>query len=1243
MNKTQFSWNCAFRALVAAAASAFAMTASADVLVYEGFSSSDYTAGKSLSGKKGGNKSVGLDTTTGWSSSTSVFVSQSGGILPLPESWTNNATVHGVEEGRGVLSYNGAYSDSRANRAQQRALTCEWPASGSVYFRWLMRIPGSVMQGGYLKGNWNYCLAGFGSVPIASPGSDTCTVTNGFYMGVRNRNNVLEAFAYVQPDGRDSLLSCPLFNVDTSKTLDLVCVAKIDIGQNGNDTLSLHACPVSEWDDDFEWSTNIANVGFVSGPSPLRHLQLIGQYMTKNGWISFDEFVVATDEFEAYVHGSPLAPSLGGASLSRGTSDYSLTATELKNPADLSYILYDGTSASTSGVQSVAANGSASWQISGMAEDRTWQVSVLAENDYGSDEKVAGTLYSGELTLGATTDANEDGLVAGGVTVSRDNADPFPLTVNYTISGSAGAQGTTWAAPVAVTIPANAQSATLPVVPLIDGSVREDVTITVTLAAGNYEIPAATSATLTLLNLGVPTGYNVWVAPADGLASVASNWSLGRAPASGDAILFDGNFSSANCEWDAGSSVASWTQTANYAGTVTVDTVFPGKGAFTLLTVTGNMTLSGGTITHKAHNATNKEDFYRLRLNVGGDLTIASGATIHATGKGAYGPRSGIGACAYGGSFDGNRSWGSLTEPYGVGSSPSADGTYNAPAGGAIWIEVAGGTMLYGSIRADSVSAWGQWNGYSGSGGAVYLKTETLSGSGNVSADCTNTSSGSNQQTGAGGRVSVLLTGGELTAFPNANLTALGGRSSYSRVGGVGTVLVRTPQKTNGILYLRDRTNKYGQFEYRPKPNQLTCIPAGQTWVLDEIVFGSNAILQVPTGTTLSLPGGLASVSSTGNTLDETGLIVDGGTLLLPNAASHTISGKWIFEPTEYTLNGNLTVTGGAGVGTLLLYSDTTNNVRTCGLTVTGNMTVDSDAYLRAVRGGFIATNALANVASAHGGARRADSIANRCYDSFFHPRHPGAFGVDNGLVNVGGGAIRLAVGGTLTLNGVATATPVVNNNRSGAGGSIDITAARLEGSGRIEANGSSRNYEANNSSAAGGGGRIAVRLTGAGETFSDTWITNINAKGFYSSTITADFASSAGSVYLQTAAQEEGAGTIIIRNTGDTDNNLAVTSMPSVKGGGENDDFRKATLRLEAAARVQLHAMIKMSALEMEPGTVLDLNGGSLAVKSARLGTVRLACGTYTASSAAVAGYVVDSGSAGTLTVSGGFSFVLR
>ena len=676
-------------------------------------------------------------------------------------------------------------------------------------------------------------------------------------------------------------------------------------------------------------------------------------------------------------------------------------------------------------------------------------------------------------------------------------------------------------------------------------------------------------------------------------------------------------------------------------GTVTVDTVFPDKGAFTLLTVTGNMTVSGGAITHKAHTSDKKEDFYRLRLNVGGDLTIASGATIHATGKGAYGPRSGIGACAYGGSFDGNRSWGSLTEPYGVGSSPSADGTYNAPAGGAIWIEVAGGTRLDGSIRADSVSAWGQWNGYSGSGGAVYLKSKTLSGSGKISADCTNTSSGSNQQTAAGGRVSVLLTGGEL-GLPNANLSALGGQSSYARVGSVGTVLVRSPLKPNGVLYLRDRTNKYGMYAYRPKPNQLTRIPSGQTWTLDEIVFGANAILEVPSGTTLDLRGGLASVSSTGNTLDETGLIVDGGTLLLPSAATHVVSGKWIFEPEDFALAGNLVVTNGAGVGTLLLYSSTSNDVRTCGLSVSGDMHVASGSYLRAVRGGYIATGAATvggGNTSCHGG-QCGKSTSNVAYDSFFHPRHPGAFGNDNGRVNVGGGAIRLAVGGTLTLDGAAIATPTVSDERSGAPGSIDITAARLEGAGRIEANGNSRNYGDNDTSNASGGGRVAVRLTGAGETFSDTWVSKINAKGYYTSKFAADRSSSAGSVYLQTAGQAEGAGMIVVRNTGDAANNVAFTALPSLKAGGEEDDFRRATLSVEAAARVKLFADLRMVELDMADGTALDLNGHAYVVRTAHVAGENVQPGTYTAAQMQAHGFdeVVDTadGAGGTLRVLG-------
>ena len=941
-------------------------------------------------------------------------------------------------------------------------------------------------------------------------------------------------------------------------------------------------------------------------------------------------------------------PSLGAVSLSRtGALAYSLSATEDANAADLSYILSDGETVSTNGWQSVAEGNSATWTISGLSADTTWQATILATNASDTAEKVAGTFYTGALSLGATTDANENGLVAGKVAVSRANDDPFPLTVNYTISSSASgaAEGTTWAAPTAVTIPAGETTGYLLVTPLLDSSITADITVTVTLAAGNYEMPAVTSATLTLVNLTAPAGYNTWIATADGLASEGSNWSEGHSPTSSEKVLFDGRFSTANCEWDsaAAATVASWTQTNGYTGTVTVDTVFPEKGGFTCLTISGDMIVASGSVTHKSHNATYKVDTYRLRIDVGGNLTVASGAKIIARGKGSYGPRS-EGQSAYGGSYDGSPSWGSLTEPYGVGSSANDNGSYTCFAGGAIWIEVAGATMLDGAINANGIEVKGMWDMHAGSGGAVYLKTKTLAGSGTISANCESTGRGTNNRTAAGGRVSVLLTEGELSEFPNANITAIAGNSSYSHVGGTGTVLVRTPQKQNGVLYLRDRSGKYGQYGYRPAPNQLARIPTGQTWVIDEIVFGENAILRVPTGTTLQLSGGLESISSTGNTLDETGLIVDGGTLLLPNAETHTISGKWIFEPKDYTLAGNLVVTNGAGVGTLLLYSTTSNEVRTCGLTVSGNMHVASGAYLRAVRGGYIATGAATvggGSTSCHGG-QCGLSTANVAYDSFFRPRHPGTFGADNGRVNVGGGAIRLVVGGTLTLDGVAIATPSVSEARCGAAGSIDITAAQLEGAGRIEANGNSRNYTAEDSSSAGGGGRIAVRLTGKGNKFSDAWLEKINAKGFYSSKITAAFSSSAGSIYLQDGTQAEGAGKIIIRNTGDTNNNIAVTELPSLKAGGENDDFRKASLSLEAAARVQLHAKLRMAALEMASGTVLDLNGKVIFVKRAKVGGAHLMPGTYTP--AKLAGYLVDSASGGELVVTGGgFSISVR
>lgn len=197
------------------------------------------------------------------------------------------------------------------------------------------------------------------------------------------------------------------------------------------------------------------------------------------------------------------APMLDDISLTRtGAASYSLSATVSANTADtLSWIADDGASTPVTNAfaTAVAEGVTETATISGLAADKTYKISVLAENSSGNVERTAGIIYTGTLSFGAATDAEEAGLVPGGVVVSRASADSLALDIDYTITGSAGTEGTTWAAPGTVTIPAGETSATLPVKPLIDVSVTEDVAITVALASGNYEVPAA-PATLTLVN-----------------------------------------------------------------------------------------------------------------------------------------------------------------------------------------------------------------------------------------------------------------------------------------------------------------------------------------------------------------------------------------------------------------------------------------------------------------------------------------------------------------------------------------------------------------------------------------------------------------------------------------------------------------------------------------------------------------------------------------------------------------------
>ncbi|MBQ6137389.1 MAG: hypothetical protein IJI73_08475 [Kiritimatiellae bacterium] len=503
MGSLSFRFGTALCATVLIAASAFG-----EVLVYEGFSSG-YATGN-INGKKPNAASIGLNTSTGWNSGTGVFTIRESS-LSVPNAWTASGTVRGTQA-RSVAESNTAAANSgwTARRAQYCAITSTWPTSGSLYFRFLMRIPAALVQTSCL-GKGNYWMAGLGTENPSNPTGDNAAPASGVYFGMRNDNGALKLSAYVLKGGETTATWYDFATLTPSTQLDCVCVAKIDIGTGGADTLSLYAVPTANWRDDFAWTHTVENANLVSSSTKLSKLVVIGQYPTGGNDVVFDEFLVSTVESEAYTHVAPGAPMIGDVALSRtGVATYSISATVGVNAADVFWVADDGANVATNDLQAgVAVGGTATGTISGLAADKTYRISALAKNDNGSYLKEAGVIYTGELTLGAKVDASEAKLTAGSVAVSRAGNDPFPLSLNYTITGTTGTQGVTWEAPAEVVIPEGSDTGSLIVQPLVDFGVDEDITVKVTLASGNYEVKDSPddSKDLQILNSDTPQGY----------------------------------------------------------------------------------------------------------------------------------------------------------------------------------------------------------------------------------------------------------------------------------------------------------------------------------------------------------------------------------------------------------------------------------------------------------------------------------------------------------------------------------------------------------------------------------------------------------------------------------------------------------------------------------------------------------------------------------------------------------------
>ncbi|MEK9156401.1 MAG: hypothetical protein AAB360_03860, partial [Patescibacteria group bacterium] len=481
------------------------------------------------------------------------------------------------------------------------------------------------------------------------------------------------------------------------------------------------------------------------------------------------------------------------------------------------------------------------------------------------------------------------------------------------------------------------------------------------------------------------------------------------------------------------------------------------------------------------------------------DITIASGARISADGKG-FGANAGPGAGVYGrggthggaGGYSSSHSslnestYGSITNALSMGS-----GTDGASGGGAVKLNVSGTLTNNGTISAEGIYSYSA----GGAGGSIYISANAVTGNGVVTVN----GAYGYWAGGGGGRIAISATTNSYTGTK----TAFGGDCSQSTNDGAsGAVYTKLASQTNGDLLVDNNNNT-------PKNDVTTKLPAG-SYVFDNITLDQKGNLGVSTGTTLDI-----RVTSTTVGGDSTGSIVHYGTGTLTTDASLTIT-NWALREVTTSIGGSLTDltlgSGGkltqtstnalSGLTSLTINSggildhieNTTSELYKINLTVT-NLTVNS--------GGAINVNALgyalqegpgepsAVQAGAGYGGRGGAASGGPAYGSSTMSVNLGSGGVgSSGRDGAGGGAVKLTVTGTLTLNegGSITANGDDASWGGGSGGSIFIVTNTITGAGNITANGGN-GY-------GGAGGRIAVYVKESDSGFSGVKTANAGTGG---------------------------------------------------------------------------------------------------------------------------------------------------
>ncbi|MBU0982122.1 hypothetical protein KKC94_05530, partial [Patescibacteria group bacterium] len=488
-------------------------------------------------------------------------------------------------------------------------------------------------------------------------------------------------------------------------------------------------------------------------------------------------------------------------------------------------------------------------------------------------------------------------------------------------------------------------------------------------------------------------------------------------------------------------------------------------------TLYGNTTKSfpsltvSGTLTHSANYST---DVYGVNYTISGDLTVAVGGLIDVEAMGfaaTYGsgvPTSLYAGASYGGlgaknaTSDTHDVYGSITAPVDLGS-----GSQYRSGGGKIQLTAAN-MIINGTISADAKTD-GNYGG--GSGGSVYLTTTgQISGTGTISAD--------GKAGGSGGRIAIYYA----TQTDSRTVHAYGAAYDANRYGGAGTVYFKDTTANTDELIIDNNNlfnSDYIRYSYLHGSTPLTASGMSLTLSVDTLTVQNDGHLNINSDTALSA-----------TTINWHGMIEDNGGSL-PTVTSGIVDvpsdAVWIANTARSLTSVNLD-------GLLRHRKNFDTELYRVDLTTSGNFTIGAGGSIDVDDLGFrygYGTGAGSDRGAygsggGHGGEGGATADGNGgggiTYDEETEPDEIGSGGGSAGnAAGDGAGAVKLTVGGDLTLGGAVSANGMVGgawNSGGGAGGSIWFTVTGdFGGTEDVTATGG----DATGNNGGGGGGRIYI------------------------------------------------------------------------------------------------------------------------------------------------------------------------